>query len=111
MSFSLTVQWPRYSCQRVKSHLQEKLQVGTTSQYPGGKRLHSNGFQSAVADSRYMWGLGVMLGIYVAGDSGGFLKSCNHFLFLSLSGATLATIPGTLSGTQFLGGFCAAGII
>ncbi|KAG7008429.1 aquaglycerol porin AQY3 [Physcia stellaris] len=56
------------------------------------------------------WGLGVMLGIYVAGDSGGFLNPAITFCFCLYRGLPWRRFPVYLVA-QFLGGFCAAGVI
>ena len=59
---------------------------------------------------RYRWGLGVMLGIYVAGDSGGFLNPAITFCFCLYRGLPWRRFPVYLVA-QFLGGFVAAGVI
>ncbi|KAL8677543.1 MAG: hypothetical protein Q9224_000203 [Gallowayella concinna] len=60
------------------------------------------------------WGLGVMLGIYVAGlppgDSGGFLNPAITFCFCLYRKLPWRRFPIYLIA-QFLGGFCAAGVI
>ncbi|KAL2044032.1 hypothetical protein N7G274_003553 [Stereocaulon virgatum] len=56
------------------------------------------------------WGLGVMLGIYVAGDSGGFLNPAVSFCFCLYRGLPWKRFPIYLIA-QFLGGFVAAGVI
>ena len=66
--------------------------------------------RTAVANRTYRWGLGVMLGIYVAGDSGGFLNPAITFCFCLYRGLPWPRFPVYLVA-QFLGGFCAAGVI
>lgn len=56
------------------------------------------------------WGLGVMLGIYTAGDSGGFLNPAITFCFCLYRGLPWRRFPIYFLA-QFLGGFCAAGVI
>ncbi|KAI4242757.1 MAG: hypothetical protein L6R40_003821 [Gallowayella cf. fulva] len=56
------------------------------------------------------WGLGVMLGIYVAGDSGGFLNPAITFCFCLYRKLPWRRFPIYFLA-QFLGGFCAAGVI
>ncbi|CAL8578236.1 glycerol channel [Xanthoria parietina] len=71
---------------------------------PGG-----NGFGEYQSIS-WGWGLGVMLGIYVAGDSGGFLNPAITFCFCLYRKLPWRRFPIYLTA-QFLGGFCAAGVI
>lgn len=54
--------------------------VETISQYRGGKYSVSKP-HALSAERSVRWGLGVMLGIYVAGDSGGFLNPAITFCF------------------------------
>lgn len=63
-----------------------------------------------MADTTDSWGLGVMLGIYVAGDSGGFLNPAISFCFCLFRGLPWRRLPIYLLA-QFLGGFLAAGVI
>lgn len=56
------------------------------------------------------WGLGVMLGIYVAGDSGGFLNPAITIGFCIYRKLPWRRWPIYLVA-QFLGGFCAAGVV
>ena len=56
------------------------------------------------------WGLGVMLGIYVAGDSGGFLNPAVTFAFCFYRKLPWRRFPIYLVA-QFLGGFLAAGVV
>lgn len=56
------------------------------------------------------WGIGVMLGIYVAGDSGGFLNPAITFCFCLYRGLPWRRFPIYLLA-QFLGGFVGAGVI
>jgi len=63
-----------------------------------------------LADTTNSWGLGVMLGIYVAGDSGGFLNPGVTFCFCLYRGLPWRRFPIYLLA-QFLGGFVAAGVI
>jgi aquaglyceroporin related protein len=56
------------------------------------------------------WGLGVMLGIYVAGDSGGYLNPAITFTNCALRGLPWKRFPVYLVA-QFLGGFTASGVV
>ncbi|KAK5175297.1 glycerol channel [Saxophila tyrrhenica] len=56
------------------------------------------------------WGLGVMLGIYVAGDSGAYLNPAITFTNCILRKLPWRRLP-VYFVAQFLGGFCAAGVI
>lgn len=56
------------------------------------------------------WGIGVMLGIYVAGDSGGFLNPAITFCFCLYRGLPWRRFPIYFLA-QFLGGFAGAGVI
>ncbi|KAK3074994.1 glycerol channel [Teratosphaeriaceae sp. CCFEE 6253] len=56
------------------------------------------------------WGLGIMLGIYVAGDSGAYLNPAVTFTQCVLRKLPWRRLPIYLLA-QFLGGFVAAGII
>jgi len=56
------------------------------------------------------WGLGVMLGIYVAGDSGGFLNPAITLCFCIFRKLPWRRLP-VYTLAQFLGGFCAAGVV
>lgn len=71
---------------------------------PGG-----NGFGSYQSIS-WGWGLGVMLGIYVAGDSGGFLNPA-----VTLSFCLFRKLPWRrwpiYFVAQVLGAFCASGVV
>ena len=51
-----------------------------------------------------------MLGIYVAGDSGGFLNPAMTFCFCLYRGLPWRRFPVYLVA-QFLGGFVAAGVV
>lgn len=56
------------------------------------------------------WGLGVMLGIYVAGDSGGFLNPAITLCFCIYRRLPWRRWP-IYFVAQLLGGFCAAGVV
>jgi len=56
------------------------------------------------------WGLGVMLGLYVAGDSGGFLNPAITFSFNFYRGFPWRRFP-IYFVAQVLGGFVASGIV
>jgi len=71
---------------------------------PGG-----NGYGSYQSIS-WGWGLGVMLGIYVAGDSGAYLNPAITFTNCLLRKLPWRRFPMYLLA-QFLGGFVAAGVI
>lgn len=71
---------------------------------PGG-----NGFGSYQSIS-WGWGLGVMLGIYVAGDSGGFLNPAITFCFCLFRKLPWRRFPIYFLA-QLLGGFCASGVV
>jgi aquaglyceroporin related protein len=58
----------------------------------------------------WCWGLGVMLGIYVAGDSGAFLNPAITFSFCLFRKLPWRRFPIYFLA-QFLGGFCAAGVV
>lgn len=58
----------------------------------------------------YRWGLGVMLGIYVAGDSGAYLNPAITLAFCVYRGLPFRRWPVYLVA-QFLGGFLAAGVV
>lgn len=68
-----------------------------------------NGFGTYQSIS-WGWGLGVMLGIYVAGDSGGYLNPAVTFCFCLFRKLPWKRFPIYFLA-QFLGGFCAAGVI
>ncbi|MCJ1255778.1 hypothetical protein MMC24_003595 [Lignoscripta atroalba] len=71
---------------------------------PGG-----NGFGDYQSIS-WGWGIGVMLGVYVAGDSGGYLNPA-----VTLSNCLYRKLPWRRFPiyllAQFLGGFCASGVV
>lgn len=71
---------------------------------PGG-----NGFGNYQSIS-WCWGLGVMLGIYVAGDSGGFLNPAITFCFCLFRKLPWRRFPVYFCA-QLLGGFCASGVV
>lgn len=71
---------------------------------PGG-----NGFGN-YQSINWGWGLGVMLGIYVAGDSGAYLNPAITFTNCLLRKLPWRRFPMYLLA-QFLGGFIAAGVI
>lgn len=77
---------------------------GTSETAPGG--LGFGNYQSI----SWGWGLGVMLGIYVAGDSGAYLNPA-----ITLTNCLLRKLPWRRFPiyllAQFLGGFLAAGVI
>lgn len=79
------------------------LSTGQTTA-PGG-----NGF-GAYQSISWGWGLGVMLGIYVAGDSGGFLNPA-----VTLSFCLFRKLPWRrwpiYFAAQVLGAFCASGVV
>ncbi|KIW07854.1 uncharacterized protein PV09_01769 [Verruconis gallopava] len=79
------------------------LSTGSTSA-PGG-----DGFGSYQSIS-WGWGLGVMLGIYVAGDSGAYLNPAVTFANCYFRGLPWRRFP-VYFVAQFLGGFVAAGIV
>lgn len=84
-----------------------------TSPYLGGMIMdwQANGLRlRSVADTINSWGLGVMLGIYVAGDSGGFLNPAIYACFCLYRGWPWRRFPIYLLA-QLLGGFVAAGVI
>ncbi|OCL12285.1 aquaporin [Glonium stellatum] len=56
------------------------------------------------------WGLGVMLGIYVAGDSGAYLNPAITFSNCLYRQLPWRRFPMYLLA-QFLGGFCASGVV
>jgi aquaglyceroporin related protein len=56
------------------------------------------------------WGLGVMLGIYVAGDSGGFLNPAITLGFCTFRKLPWRRLPIYFLA-QFLGGFVASGVV
>lgn len=58
----------------------------------------------------WAWGLGVMLGIYVAGDSGAFLNPAVTLAFCVYRGLPFRRWPIYLCA-QFLGGFVASGVV
>ncbi|PQE06256.1 hypothetical protein CJF30_00005219 [Rutstroemia sp. NJR-2017a BBW] len=80
--------------------------------------LLSGGQQSAPGKDGYgsyqsinwAWGIGAMLGIYVAGDSGGFLNPAVTFSFCVYRKLPWRRFPIYFLA-QFLGGLCAAGVI
>ncbi|MCJ1276642.1 hypothetical protein MMC21_004448 [Puttea exsequens] len=80
------------------------LLSSTNKAAPGG-----NGF-GAYQSISWGWGLGVCLGIYVAGDSGGFLNPAITFCFCLFRKLPWKRFPVYLLA-QFLGGFCAAGVM
>ena len=71
---------------------------------PGG-----NGF-GAYQSISWGWGLGVMLGIYVAGDSGGFLNPAVTFSFCLFRKLPWRRWP-IYFVAQLLGAFCASGVV
>jgi aquaglyceroporin related protein len=79
------------------------LSTGQTTA-PGG-----NGFGSYQSIS-WGWGLGVMLGIYVAGDSGGFLNPAVTFSFCLFRKLPWRRWPIYFLA-QVLGAFCASGVV
>jgi aquaglyceroporin related protein len=79
------------------------LSTGQTTA-PGG-----NGFGSYQSIS-WGWGLGVMLGIYVAGDSGGFLNPAVTFSFCVFRKLPWRRFP-IYALAQVLGAFCASGVV
>jgi aquaglyceroporin related protein len=68
-----------------------------------------NGFGSYQSIS-WGWGLGTMLGIYVAGDSGAYLNPAITFANCYYRGLPWRRFPIYLVA-QFLGGFVAAGVV
>ena len=58
----------------------------------------------------YRWGLGVMLGVYVAGDSGGYLNPAITFTNCLFRGLPWRRFPIYFLA-QFLGGFAGAGVV
>ncbi|CZR65721.1 related to channel proteins [Phialocephala subalpina] len=68
-----------------------------------------NGF-GAYQSISWGWGLGVMLGIYVAGDSGGFLNPAVTFCFCLFRKLPWRRFPIYFLA-QFLGGFVGSGIV
>lgn len=56
------------------------------------------------------WGLGVMLGIYVAGDSGGFLNPAITLCFCIFRKLPWRRLPIYLAA-QLLGAFCASAVV
>ena len=72
--------WPKCCYQLVKPLPRGRMGVESISRYRGGKYSVSKP-RALSADSFIRWGLGVMLGIYVAGDSGGFLNPAITFCF------------------------------
>lgn len=79
------------------------LSTGSTSA-PGG-----DGFGNYQSIS-WGWGLGVMLGIYVAGDSGAYLNPAITFTNCYFRGLPWRRFP-VYFVAQVLGGFVAAGIV
>jgi len=79
------------------------LSTGQTSA-PGG--MGFGNYQSI----NWGWGLGVMLGIYVAGDSGGFLNPALTFAFCLYRKLPWRRFP-IYAAAQLLGGFCASGVV
>jgi len=79
------------------------LSTGQTTA-PGG-----NGF-GAYQSISWGWGLGVMLGIYVAGDSGGFLNPAVTFCFCLFRKLPWKRFPIYFLA-QVLGAFCASGVV
>jgi aquaglyceroporin related protein len=79
------------------------LSTGNTSA-PGGAGYGN--YQSI----SWGWGLGVMLGIYVAGDSGAYLNPAITFANCYFRGLPWRRFPMYFLA-QFLGGFVAAGIV
>jgi len=71
---------------------------------PGG-----NGF-GAYQSISWAWGLGTMLGIYVAGDSGAYLNPAITFTNCYFRGLPWRRFPMYFLA-QFLGGFVAAGVV
>ncbi len=79
------------------------LSTGETTA-PGG-----NGFGQYQSIS-WGWGLGVMLGIYVAGDSGGFLNPAITLCFCVYRKLPWRRLPIYFLA-QLLGAFCASGVV
>jgi aquaglyceroporin related protein len=79
------------------------LSTGETTA-PGG-----NGFGQYQSIS-WGWGLGVMLGIYVAGDSGGFLNPAITLCFCLYRKLPWRRLPIYFLA-QLLGAFCASGVV
>ncbi|TVY83969.1 Aquaporin-10 [Lachnellula suecica] len=71
--------------------------------------LGGDGF-GAYQSINWGWGLGTMLGIYVAGDSGGFLNPAITFCFCLFRKLPWRRFP-IYALAQFLGGFCASGVV
>ncbi|MCJ1414669.1 hypothetical protein MMC32_000996 [Xylographa parallela] len=71
---------------------------------PGG-----NGY-GAYQSISWGWGIGVMLGVYVAGDSGGYLNPAVTFSNCLFRRLPWRRFP-IFFLAQFLGGFCAAGVV
>jgi aquaglyceroporin related protein, other eukaryote len=79
------------------------LSTGETSA-PGG-----NGF-GPYQSINWGWGLGVTLGIYVAGDSGGFLNPAITLCFCLYRKLPWRRLP-VYFVAQMLGAFCASGVV
>jgi aquaglyceroporin related protein len=79
------------------------LSTGQTTA-PGGQGFGN--YQSI----NWGWGLGVMLGIYVAGDSGGFLNPAVTLAFCIYRKLPWRRFP-IYTIAQLLGGFCASGVV
>ncbi|SMQ50022.1 unnamed protein product [Zymoseptoria tritici ST99CH_3D7] len=58
----------------------------------------------------WAYGIGLMLGVYVAGDSGAYLNPCITFASCILRGIPWRRLPMYII-SQTLGAFCAAGVI
>ncbi|KAF1981334.1 aquaporin [Aulographum hederae CBS 113979] len=82
---------------------QVQLSVGQTTA-PGG-----NGFGNYQSIS-WGWGLGTMLGIYVAGDSGAYLNPAITFANCYFRQLPWRRFPMYFAA-QFLGGFAASGVV
>jgi aquaglyceroporin related protein len=86
------------------------MDSGTTRVSTGGKLSWVPVPHSNETDKNGRWGLGVMLGIYVAGDSGGFLNPAITLCFCVYRKLPWRRWP-IYALAQFLGGFCAAGVV
>jgi aquaglyceroporin related protein len=86
------------------------MDSGTTRVSTGGKLSWVPVPHSNETDKNGRWGLGVMLGIYVAGDSGGFLNPAITLCFCVYRKLPWRRWP-IYALAQILGGFCAAGVV
>ncbi|KAK4991564.1 glycerol channel [Elasticomyces elasticus] len=66
--------------------------------------------EQTVADRYFRWGIGVMLGVYVAGDSGAYLNPAVTFTMCLFRRLPWRRFPAYFLA-QFLGGFFAAGVV